>query len=70
MNEIKPEQEREALRRYIDDNIMMSGEVVEVLGFSRERLKQLVHEGRIKTVRTGLYLKDDILAFKKERERK
>lgn len=61
--------EREALRNYINDNIMESKEAIEMLGFSRERLRQLVSEGRIKTIRKGLYLKDDILAFIDKRKK-
>lgn len=66
---MKSAPEREALRNYIDDNIMESNEVVEMLGFSRERLRQIVNDGRIKTIRRGLYLKDDILTFKENRDK-
>lgn len=66
---MKSEKEREKLRKQIAEQILFSSEVTEMLGFSRERLKQIVHSGRITPIRKGVYLKDDILAFIEERKR-
>lgn len=68
---MKTAHEREALRTFIEYNILTSKEVTDLLGFSRERLRQLVNEGRITPIRKGLgiYLKDDILAFKEKRSK-
>lgn len=63
------ESEREELREVIDNSVMLSKEVIEELGYSRERLRQLVEDGRIKIIRTGLYMREDIEAFKIYREK-
>ncbi len=66
---MKSKEERDAIRTFIQYNILTSKEVTDLLGFSRERLRQLVNGGKITPIRKGLgiYLKDDILAFKEER---
>ncbi len=61
--------DREELRKIMADQILFSREVTEILGFSRQRLMQLVREGRIKPIRKGIYMKDEIMEFKKEREK-
>lgn len=61
--------DREELRKIMADQILFSREVTEILGFSRQRLMQLVKEGRIRPIRKGVYMKDEILEFKKEREK-
>ena len=61
-------EEREKRRNQIREEIISSKEAVEILGFSRARLNQIVKEGRITPIRNGIYLKDDIIAFKKSRE--
>lgn len=49
---------------------MTSKEVVEFLGISRMRLSQLSREGKITPIREGIYLRDDIEAFQKKRQKK
>ena len=61
-------EEREKRRNQIREEIISSKEALEILGFSRARLNQIVKEGRIIPIRSGIYLKDDIIAFKKSRE--
>lgn len=65
---IKTKHEREALRNYIKENIITSKEAVDILGFSRARLNQLVQNGIIIPVQNGVYLKDDIIAYNETRE--
>ena len=60
--------EREKRRNQIREEIISSKEALEILGFSRARLNQIVKEGRITPIRNGIYLKDDIIAFKESRE--
>lgn len=62
------EEEREKRRNQIRKEILTSKEALEILGFSRARLNQIVKDGRIIPIRSGIYLKDDIIAFKKSRE--
>ena len=62
------ETSRAERREQIKNEILFSSEVQEILGFSRERLRQIVQAGRITPIRKGIYLKDDIMAFKKSRE--
>ena len=60
--------EREKRRNQIREEIISSKEALEILKFSRARLNQIVKEGRITPIRNGIYLKDDIIAFKESRE--
>jgi hypothetical protein len=59
---------RDRRREKIANDIVSSAEALELLGFSRMRLSQIVNDGRIVPIRNGLYLKDDILTFIKARE--
>lgn len=64
-----PKNDREKLRKKIASNVMVSREVVEYLDISRTRLSQYVGDGRIEPIITGrssIYLKDDIIAFKRD----
>ena len=61
-------EEREKRRNQIREEILSSKEAIEILGLSRMRLSQIVNDGRIIPIRKGIYLKDDIIAFKKSRE--
>ena len=65
---VMSEEEREKRRNQIRNEILTSKEALEILGFSRARLNQIVKDGRIIPIRSGIYLKDDIIAFKKSRE--
>lgn len=60
----------EQKRREIADSILFSREVQELLNVSRERINQFVQDGRITPIRKGVYLKDEILQLKKQREEK
>lgn len=62
---IKSEEERKKARESIRDQILTSKEVLDILGFSRVRLSQVVKDGRIEPICDGIYLKDDIAAFQK-----
>ncbi|NLW16082.1 MAG: helix-turn-helix domain-containing protein [Firmicutes bacterium] len=57
-------------RLIIEDELLTSGEVCELLGFSRERLKQICQDGRIRPLKRGIYMKSEILAFKEQRDRR
>lgn len=61
--------ERQKKRDTIRNQIISSKEAIEILGFSRTRLNQIVNDGRIIPIRDGIYLKDDIIAFKESREK-
>lgn len=61
-------EEREKRRNQIREEIISSKEALEILGFSRMRLSQIVSDGRIVPIRKGIYLKADIIAFKNSRE--
>jgi hypothetical protein len=65
---MKSRKERDKLRKEIAAAIVSSKEALDMLGFSRMRLSQIVQEERIVPIRSGIYLKDDILAFIEERE--
>lgn len=54
----------------IRSEILSSREALEILGFSRMRLSQISRDGRITPIRDGIYLKDDIIAFKLNRNKK
>lgn len=62
---MKSEHEREALRQYIIDNVVTSGEAIDILGFSRVRLSQIVKMGSIVPIKRGIYLKQDIEEYKR-----
>lgn len=62
-------EERKKRRDQIREEIISSKEALEILGFSRMRLSQIVNDGRITPIRKGIYLKDDIIAFQKSREK-
>lgn len=61
------QEELDAKREYIRKNIMTTSEVLGYLGFSRQRLNQIVHSGRLTPIIEGVFLKDDIILFKKDR---
>jgi plasmid maintenance system antidote protein VapI len=63
------EKEREKLRNEIREQTLSSKEVLEMLGVSRERLKQIVQSGRIIPIRRGIYLKADVLAYIEKRKK-
>jgi plasmid maintenance system antidote protein VapI len=63
------EKEREKLRNEIREQTLSSKEVLEMLGVSRERLKQIVRSGRIIPIRRGIYLKADVLAYIEKRKK-
>lgn len=67
---IRTKSEREKLRKMIQNEILSTSEVLEILDFSRERLKQVNQDGRLTPIARGIYLKDDVLAFKRDRERR
>ena len=55
------EQHREDIRRLI----ATSQEAREILGFSRQRLNVLVQDGKLQPIVPGIYLKQDLIEFKK-----
>ncbi|MGP4109182.1 hypothetical protein [Virgibacillus sp. L01] len=59
-----PKEVRKQRREQIASEIISSKEALEILGVSRMRLSQYVNDGRVKPIRSGIYLKDDIVAFK------
>jgi hypothetical protein len=61
-------EKREKRRNQIREEIISSKEAIDILGFSRTRLNQIVTDGRIVPIRKGIYLKDDIIAFRDSRE--
>lgn len=66
---VQSSEERAKRREQIRNEIITSKEALEILGFSRMRLSQIVSDGRIEPIQNGIYLKDDILAFKENRDK-
>lgn len=55
--------QRAEMRKFIAENISESKEAREILGVTRQRLNAYVKDGRIKPIRTGIYLISDLKAF-------
>lgn len=56
------------IRGFIRQEVMTSKEVTEYLDFSRVRLGQIVEDGRITPVISGVYMRREIEQFKKMRD--
>jgi ribosomal protein S14 len=62
------ERDRAKRREQIAGEILFSHEAQNILGFCRERLRQVCNEGHITPIRKGVYLKDDVMAYKRRRD--
>lgn len=60
--------DREQLIKLIQNNTMDSSEVIKYLGISKQRLSNLNSEGKLVSIKKGIYLKQDIQARKLEQE--
>ncbi|GED03079.1 helix-turn-helix domain-containing protein [Bacillus atrophaeus] len=61
----------EELREFLDNEVITTSEAIEIIGCSRQNLKQLVDHGTLKPIKTTnrdrLFLRKDITAYKKKR---
>ena len=58
--------DRSSLIKLIQENTMESSEVVEYLGISKQRLSDMNRQGKLVSVKKGIYLKSDVEARKAE----
>lgn len=60
------------LRKFFDEQVISTSEAIEIIGCSRQNLKQLVdHQTLVPIKQTGrdrLFLKEDILNYKMKRK--
>ncbi|MBR0008522.1 MULTISPECIES: DNA-binding protein [Bacillus] len=65
--------ERDAIKRFLNEEIVNTSEAIEILGFTRQYLNYLVKVGEFEPVkemlRDRLFLKEDILDFQKHRRK-
>ncbi|WP_064777856.1 helix-turn-helix domain-containing protein [Bacillus siamensis] len=65
--------ERDAIKRFLNEEIVNTSEAIEILGFNRQYLNQLVKNGELEPMkemtRDRLFLKEDILDFQKHRRK-
>ncbi|MEH7103399.1 helix-turn-helix domain-containing protein [Bacillus velezensis] len=65
--------ERDAIKKFLKEEILNTSEALEVLGFTRQYLNQLVKTGELEPMkempRDRLFLKEDILDFQKNRRK-
>jgi predicted transcriptional regulator of viral defense system len=57
-------EERQLRRERIRSEICTTAEAVEILGFTRMYINQLINKGRMEPVQRGCFLKADLEAFK------
>jgi hypothetical protein len=59
------------LRDFMDKEVITTSEAIEIIGCSRQNLKQLVDYGTLKPLKTTnrdrLFLKDDVLSYQRKR---
>lgn len=58
--------DKEELIKLIQENTMESKEVIEYLQISKQRLSDMNRTGKLIAVKKGIYLKEDVIARKKE----
>ncbi len=58
--------DREQLIKLIEDSTMESSEVLEYLGISKQRLSNMNRQGKLVSVKKGIYLKTDVKKRKLE----
>ncbi|MGX4201079.1 helix-turn-helix domain-containing protein [Bacillus sp. JK74] len=60
--------ERDAIKRFLNEETVNTSEAIEILGFTRQYLNQLVKSGELEPMkekpRDRLFLKEDIWIFK------
>ncbi|AKD30301.1 MULTISPECIES: helix-turn-helix domain-containing protein [Bacillus] len=65
--------ERDEIKKFLNEEILNTSEALEILGFTRQYLNQLVKAGELEPVkempRDRLFLKEDILDFQKNRRK-
>jgi len=61
---VESAEQRKNKREAIIDSIMSSGDAQNYLDISRQRLNVFVQEGKLTPIHKGVFLKDDIYAFK------
>lgn len=61
--------DRDELITLIKDNTMESAEVIEYLGISKQRLSDMARTGKLKAIKKGLYLKQDVEKRKSEQNK-
>ncbi|WP_259425315.1 helix-turn-helix domain-containing protein [Bacillus velezensis] len=65
--------ERDAIKRFLNEETVNTSEAIEILGFTRQYLNQLVKNGELEPMkempRDRLFLKEDILDFQKYRKK-
>ncbi|MGG3110531.1 helix-turn-helix domain-containing protein [Bacillus velezensis] len=65
--------ERDAIKRFLNEETVNTSEAIEILGFTRQYLNQLVKSGELEPMkempRDRFFLKEDILDFQKHRRK-
>ncbi len=65
--------ERDAIKKFLNEEIVNTSEAIEILGFTRQYLNQLIKTGQLEPVkempRDRLFIKEDILEFQKYRKK-
>ncbi|MCY8103401.1 helix-turn-helix domain-containing protein [Bacillus mojavensis] len=65
--------ERDAIKKFLNEEIVNTSEAIEILGFTRQYLNQLIKTGQLEPVkempRDRLFIKEDILEFQKHRKK-
>ncbi|ERK84172.1 transcriptional regulator [Bacillus amyloliquefaciens UASWS BA1] len=65
--------ERDAIKKFLNEEIVNTSEAIEILGFTRQYLNQLIKTGQLEPVkempRDRLFIKEDILEFQKLRKK-
>lgn len=60
--------ERDELIKLIQEKTMESGEVIEYLGISKQRLSDMNRTGKLIAVKKGIYLREDVEKRKLEQD--
>ncbi|MED4646871.1 DNA-binding protein [Bacillus inaquosorum] len=65
--------ERDAIKKFLNEEIVNTSEAIEILGFTRQYLNQLIKTGQLEPVkempRDRLFIKEGILEFQKYRKK-
>ncbi|MGQ3440265.1 helix-turn-helix domain-containing protein [Bacillus subtilis] len=65
--------ERDAIKKFLNEEIVNTSEAIEILGFTRQYLNQLIKTGQLEPVkempRDRLFIKEDILEFQQHRKK-
>ncbi|MED1122794.1 helix-turn-helix domain-containing protein [Bacillus atrophaeus] len=65
--------ERDAIKKFLNEEVVNTSEAIEILGFTRQYVNQLIKNGELEPMkemsRDRLFIKEDILDFQKYRKK-